>query len=315
MIADELDYDIMGRIYSKIVGPWQVRNAVRNQVLKVIDKMVIAAVTPAWKGMSSTVEALRPKIEPKIQETVGPIGELQGKLIDAIKNACLSVITPAMDEHVIPHLAKILAVIQSPVAEAFDESYRLFDSEVISKFEPKDDVESNKKEFHKMDSFPWSWKMYDCTRKVDEMYEPLWALNIVFPDIWPWSLIWHAHDHLKHKMDNAIYTFEQKLIEAQEKGEKDMKGCTDVTKHAVLADYHNDGNLQRVIYFRHLLKRIIMPPLNKVLGPLSDNLLGPINDTIPGPMQELIDIQDMFQQVVEGIVDGTIDNALSKSNS
>jgi len=35
LIADQIEWVVMGRVYSKInQGPWQVRNAVRNQVLR-----------------------------------------------------------------------------------------------------------------------------------------------------------------------------------------------------------------------------------------------------------------------------------------
>lgn len=92
LIADELDWTIMGRIYSKITGSWTVRNAMRNQVLKIIDKLVLAAVTPAWKGMDQTVTELRPKIEPKINELVKPVGEAKLQMMTKIKDACMSVV-------------------------------------------------------------------------------------------------------------------------------------------------------------------------------------------------------------------------------
>jgi len=48
MISDQIEYAVMGRIYSKITGPWPIRNTVRNQVLKTLDTIIMAGVTPAW---------------------------------------------------------------------------------------------------------------------------------------------------------------------------------------------------------------------------------------------------------------------------
>jgi hypothetical protein len=305
----------MGKVYSKLNGSWTVRNAVRNQVLKAIDKMVLAGVTPAWKVMSTTVEELRPKIEPKIKEVVEPIGKAKLEVMNKIKDGCMSIITPLLKEKVVPHLSKVVACIQSPMTEAFDESYRLFDQEVIGKFEPKGTVDENKKEFHHLDYFPHSWKFYDVTRKADVMYDPLWALNVIFDGIYPWSLIWTAHDTIRGKMDNAIYTYEQKLLEAQGKEEKDMKGCSDKLRALVLEDFKHDGNLARVIYYRDIIKEIVMPPFNKVVFPAVETILEPLNSAIPEPLQQFLDINEMFQRIVEGIIDDSIAVVLSDSNS
>jgi len=271
----------------------------------------LAAVTPAWKGMSSAVEELRPKIEPKIKELVEPIGKAKGEVIAKVKDAVMSVITPILKEHVVPHLSKVVAVIQSPMTEAFEESFKLFDQEAISKFEPKPTAEENKKEFHHLDYFPHSWKMYDITRKTDVMYDPLWALNIIFPDIYPWSLIWDSHDVLRGKMDNAIYTWEQKLLEAQEKGEeKDIKACADKLKAVVLSDYQADAKLASGLYYGDIIKKIVMPPFNKLVFPAAEAILDPLNSAIPEPMQQFLDINDMFQQIINGVIDDSIQTCL-----
>jgi len=312
LISDELDWTIMGKVYSKLNGSWTVRNAVRNQVIKAIDKMVLVAVTPAWKAMDATVKEIRPKIEPKMREAIEPIGKAKLEVMTKIKDACMSVINPILKEHVVPHLQKIVDVIQSPMNDAFMESYKLFDSEFVGKFEAKTTVDENKKEFRTLDYYPHGWKMYDVTRKADVMYDPLWALNIIFPDIYPWSLIWTAHDVLRSKMDNAIYTFEEKLVEEQAKDDKaDMKAVADKLRSVVLDQYREDGTLARILYYKDILKAIVMPPFNKLVFPAAESLLEPINSVIPDPVKEFIDINEMFQQVVESVIDESIQTILA----
>jgi len=314
LIADEIDWTVMGRVYEKIVGPWSVRWAIRNQVLKVIDKLVLVAVTPAYKAMETVVTELRPKIEPKIRELVEPIGKAKLEVMLKVKDAVMSILTPALKEHVAPHMAKIVEVIKSPMVDAFNESHKLFDEEVFSKFEAKDTVEENKKEFkNHLDSFPYSWKMYDVTRHTDAMYEPLWAMNIIFKDIVPWSLIWHAHDVLKGKMDSAVYTFEQRLLEAQEKGEeKDIKALASKLKDVVADDYRHDAKLAAIIYYRHIIKKIVMPPFNAIVNPAADAVLSPLQSVIPDPMQQFLDINDMFDKTCHAVIDESIDTVLGK---
>jgi len=313
LIADEIDWTILGGVYSKLAGPWAVRWAVRNQILKIIDKMVLAAVGPAWKLMDTAVTALRPKIEPKVSELATPIGTAKGEVMLKIRNACMSIIEPLLKEHVAPHLAKILAAIQSPMTEAFQDSIKLWNDD-IAKYEAKASAEENKKEFHHLDHAPYSHPMWEITRKADVMYDPLWALNIVFTDIYPWSLINDAHEALRGTMDNAMYTYETRLLEAFEKGEaSDVKGVSDALKSAVMADYQNDAKIATVAYYQDIMMKIIMPMFNKLVFPAAESVLEPITSAIPEAVTDFIDINDMFQQIVTGVVADSVAVCLSSA--
>jgi len=308
LISDQIEWAILGRIYSKINGPWTVRNTVRNQVLKTLDTIVSAGVGPAWKAMASAVETLRPQIEPKIKELVDPIGKAEAEMINKIKDAAMSVINPLLEKHVVPHLAKIMEIIQSPMTEAYDESYKMFDDQ-ITKFEMKSSKDELSKAFKTLDWYPRSWEMYHATQKIDILYDPLWALNIIFPDIWPWHLIWKGHDDLRTTMDNGIYTFENKILTACEGNEgalSEGKALADRMKAETMEDYHHDGKLKTVHWYCHIIKKIIMPPFNKELLPACHDIISPISDAIPEPMKQFLDIDQLFDDLVNGIVDESI---------
>jgi len=313
MISDQLDYATMGKIYGKISGPWAVRNTVRNQVLKTLDTIIMAGVTPAWKAMSSAVETLRPQIEPKIKELVDPIGKAEAEIIEKIKEGAMSIINPLLEQHVTPHLAKIMEIIQSPMTEAYDESYKMFD-EQIGKYEvkgPKDDLP---KSFRNLDYFPRSWDMYHASRKIDILYDPLWALHVIFSDIYPWSLIWRGHDEIRTTMDNAMFTFEQKLIAAAAENEaclSEGKTLVDKLKHEVMEDYKFDGKLRTVQWYCEVMKAIVMPPFNAVVMPACKTIITPIADAIPEPMKQFIDIEQMFDDIVNGIIDASIETVVA----
>jgi hypothetical protein len=313
LIADQIDYAVMGRIYSKITGPWTIRWTVRNQIIKTLDTLVMAGVTPAWKAMSSAVETLRPQIEPKIKELVDPIGKAEAELTDKIKNAAMSILDPLIEQHINPHLGKIMQIIQSPMTEAYEESFKLF-TEQIDKFEVKAPKDELVKGFRHLDWFKSSWDMYNSTRKIDILYDPLWALNIIFPDITPWSLIWRGHDQLRQTMDNAMYTFETKLLKEHETNEaclNDGKALAERFKAEVMADYQYDARLKTIAWYCEILKGIVMPPFNAVANPATDAVLGPVNDVIPDPMKQFIDIQQLFSDMVESIIDACIEKVVS----
>lgn len=115
LIADELEWDIMGRIYSKLPGPWIIRNKMRNMTLATIDGMILAAVKPAWAAMRKAVEELRPKLEPIIKKETEPIFKAELEIVGKMKETVMGALEPALNEKVTPHLGKIVSIIKSPV--------------------------------------------------------------------------------------------------------------------------------------------------------------------------------------------------------
>jgi len=311
MISDYLDWKILYKTYGNIPGPWIIRNQIRNTIIKTFDKMTLAAVTPAWKGMSTAVEAARPKIEEKLKPGLEPLFKLQQELVDKIKSACMSVIDPILKEHVVPHLSKIVEVIKSPMAEAFEITYKLYDDKV-SEWSYEGGKDEAKKKFHELDWYSWSWNMWKAFDKLDPMYEPLWALNIVFPDIYPWGLIWTGRDTLRSKMDNAIFTFEKRLVEKLDGEEKkDPKSLIDEIKKGVLADYQEDGKKATIEYYREIIMSIVMPPFQNKVFPACETLLQPINDAIPETFADILDLNGMFEDILTGIIEASIDTVLA----
>jgi len=281
--------------------------------MKSLDTLIGAGVAPAWKAMSSAVESLRPTIEPKIKELVDPIGKAEAEVMDKIKSAVMSVLDPLIEQHINPHLGKIMEIIQSPMTDAFEESYTLFQGQ-IDKFEVKGPKDELVKGFKNLDWFKSSWDMYNSTRKIDILYEPLWALNIIFPDIYPWGMIYRGHDELRRTMDNAMYTFEAKLLKAHEENESALnegKALGDRFKAEVLTDYQHDGKIRTIEWYSHVLRAIIMPPFEAVAGPATDALLSPLSDAIPEPMKQFIDPQQMFTDLLDSIVMACIKTVVS----
>jgi len=318
LIADQIDYAIMGRIYGKITGSWMIRNAVRNQVLKTLDTIISTGVAPAWKAMATTVEELRPKIEPTIREMVDPIGKAEGELVEKIKDGCMSIINPILQEHVTPHLSKIVACLTAPMNDGSETSYQLFEAKIneVEFIGNKDDA---LKAFHSkgLNWYSRSWDMYKATEKANVMYEPLWALNVIFPDIYPWSLIWDAHDDVRHLMDNALYTFEVhvcKSLEEDEKAAADAEASKALiarVKAKVMEDYRVDGRCATTLYYGRIIKKIVMPPFNGLVIPACKEILSPLAEAIPEPLRQFIDIFQLLDDVLNGIIDGCIETVVS----
>jgi hypothetical protein len=310
LISDEIEYMTLGKIYSKISGPWMVRNAARNQVLKIVDGLVMAAVTPAWAAMSKVVKEARPILEPKIKPLVEPVALAKKKVVDTITEKSLDIINPLLEKHVAPHLAKIVSIITSPVREAYDESYKIFDKH-MKEFAETVDLKTLAPAFDKLNwvGRNW-WEMRAARDKLDVMYDPLWLLHEIFTDIYPWSMIWKAHDEFSQKMDNAFYTFEVKLEKELAKNPGADKSIIEPLKAKIMKKYVHDAEIHTLEFYRYIIKCIVMPPFQATVIPACKMILEPIADTIPDPVKEFIDIMEMFDQVVDGIVDGAIDTVL-----
>lgn len=308
LISDQIDYAVMGRIYSKIQGAWQIRNLIRNKVLSALDTMVSAAVAPAWKAMSTAVEEIRPKIEPTIKELVDPIGKAEGELINKLKDGAMSIINPLLEQHVTPHLAKIMEAIQKPMTDAYDDSIKYWE-ENVGKHEikgPKGDLDKN---FSELDRLYNTYEAWNISHKIDVMYEPLWALNIIFTDIYPWGLIYQGHQEIRGFIDNAVYTFETAVKKEAEENEAclgDAKGLNDKHRATVLADYKEDAKLATLQWYAQSIKKIIMPPFNAVVIPACKAIISPISDAIPEAMKQFIDPENLFDELINGIIDESI---------
>jgi len=312
LISDQLDYAIMGRIYAKIQGAWQLRNLIRNKVLQVIDGLVMAAVTPAYKAMETVVNEIRPKIEPVIKELVDPIGTAEGELINKLKEGAMSIINPLLEQHVTPHLAKIVEAIQKPMVEGYEGSYKLWE-EAITKYEVKAPKEDLPKSFGDLDRLQYSSEMWQLVHKTDVLYDPLWLLNVIFPDISPWTLIWRAHDEMKRTLDNAVYTFEQKLVKSADESDAclaDGKATNDKIRAEVFEDYKFDAMLKTTMWYSGSIKEIIMPPFDAVVFPACRSLMNALTDSIPDAMKQFISPERLFEDLVNQIIDECIATVL-----
>jgi hypothetical protein len=158
LIADQIDYAILYKIYGNIKGPYMVRSKIRDTVLKTLNTSVAAAVTPAWKAAETGIATIRGKVEPVIRDQVKDIIEQEDNMAAKIKEGALDIITPILAEHVTPHLSKLFEIAKSPVVDAFDTAIKIFVDEV-----DKLDVKGSTKEEVLRSIYPLSWYTWGWT--------------------------------------------------------------------------------------------------------------------------------------------------------
>jgi len=308
LIGDELEYATIGKVMSKLSGPWIIRSKVRDQTLKIIDTMVSAAVTPAWTAMNKTVEELRPKIEPTIATSVDPIGKQKAELNNKLKDGCLGIINPLLDQHVTPHLSKILDIIKSPVVGGYETAAQLLETQ-FTQFAGKFNASQPEANFRDLDYWArWSWwEARAATEKFEVMYEPLWALREIFSGIYPWSSIYNGQDALRKMLDNAVWTYQLELKKAV--AENNATPC-DTAKQVTLDKFREDAKIATFLFYLGLFKAVIMPALVQLVVPACKAIIEPLASIIPDLLKQFIDPNDMFDKLLNGIVDDAIKNVL-----
>lgn len=306
LISDEIEWKTMGKILSRLTGAWSVRQAARNQALKMIDTMVSAAVKPAWAAIATAAKEARAKLEPLVATMVEPIGKAKKELNERLKSAVMDTVTPLLEEHVNPHVKKIVACVTAPVKDSFSivsSAWEKKCDEFIKEHGDSDDLIPKMGEFTRWSRWQYNW---DARNKLAEMYEPLWLLHEIFTDISPWSLVWNGYDKLYHLTDNATYTFESKLKAIQEKGELKGKAAAEKAKASVLKKFSKDVVTIVIDFFTEIIRAIIMPPFEATVMKACKALLTPLNDAIPDAVKQFIDVIKMFEKFVNSVVNECI---------
>jgi len=149
--------------------------------------------------------------------------------------------------------------------------------------------------------------MWRATEKFDATSDSLETLRIIFKDIYPWSLIWKVRDEIRSTTDNAIYTYEKRLDELGVSVENSAK-----VRVSVLEDFVHDGRRTTRNLCEHLLKLIIMPPFNAEVRPACKHVLEPIANLVPDAMKDFLDVNRLFDEVLDDVIHHTLIAVIGK---
>jgi hypothetical protein len=175
LIADQIDYAVMYKIYGNMSGPWIVRSKVRDTVLKTLNTSVSAACTPAWKACEEAIKVLRGKVDPVIHDNIGDVVSQEDSIAAKIKEGAMDIINPILSEHVTPHLTKIAEIAKSPVVEAFDKAIEIFVAETS-----KLDIKGSTKEevlrsLYPLSWYTWGWVLWPAIEKFVRILHLSWG--------------------------------------------------------------------------------------------------------------------------------------------
>ncbi|CUE90095.1 glutathione S-transferase, putative [Bodo saltans] len=289
-IADVVLYNLD----RKLTQSWTVRQKIRNKFISTVDGIVSTAVGPAWKAAYSAVEAARPEAEPKIKEGMQPIVDAQKKIQDEICKMVEAGSKDFITEKVLPHLSPLLDIVFSPVVDGFKLVIRAFD---VALERGREKYEVREDRHYMVSHHGYNSEFWDAERKIWDLYEPLWALRLVFEDIYPWSITGKARRRLRKTFDNALFTFETILEDGKESG-KTWEQAADETRARLARDCRT-GILRvlGIILFgvvENFFEKLVIRPARKLVKPLSDS--------IPAAIKDFVDPDDMLEELLYTIL-------------
>eukprot|EP01132_Coremiostelium_polycephalum_P007399 gene7399-9094_t len=307
LIATEIEYDILGRALCKLPNvPWFIRNVLRNSLVKSIEAMVTSAVGPAWAAMDKTVTEMRPQVEPKIKSEIDPIVKVEMDVQQKIRDAVIGVLEPALKEHVCPHLGKIVTIIRRPITDGFNEATKIWDGKVGAY---KGD--GTRSSFQQLRTYTKNYyTMQPAKEKISAMYKPIDELHSIFPSFSSYMVCYLIKEEIVDISDRAVYTFEKPLIEATSNG-----GFADVSnsRQTTLEKYRHDNGVVGLEQQKFVMREITKPSLLKIVNPLCKPLLKPIQSMLPQPMKDFFDIDDMFNTLVDDLINDAAQSVLENT--
>jgi hypothetical protein len=293
-INDRIADIVLSKLDRKLTMPWSARSKIRNKFIQTVDGIVTTAVGPAWKAAYSGVEALRPEVEPKIKEGMQPIVDAQKAIQDEICKLVEAGSKDFINEKVLPHLAPLLDVVFSPVVDGFKGIMRAFD---VALENGKERYESREDRLYMVWHHNYNSEYWDAERKMWDLYEPLWALRLVFEDIYPWSITGRARRRLRKTFDNALFTFETILEDGKESG-KSWEQAAEETRGRLARDCRTGilRVLGQILFgvVENFFEKLVIRPARKLVKPLSDK--------VPQAIKDFVDPDDLLEELLYTIL-------------
>jgi len=141
--------------------------------------------------------------------------------------------------------------------------------------------------------------LWPAFKPLDAMYDPLWALHVIFSDIYPWGLIYDAQHKVRGRIDAAVWCYQHRLLKEIDDNStllsnpESLKATQAKIKAAIVEELKHDAKAATDIFYVKLIKKIVMPPFNKLVKPAVKAVLDPIGSLIPDPLKEIVDPNDV----------------------
>jgi hypothetical protein len=312
MIVDRVEWDIMGDVYAKIPSGrmyWTLRHKMED----ILDATVGAVVGAGWKGVSQTIESSKPVLEEKAAASLGPIIAKKVELKGTVQGKISGTLAPMLAEVAKPVLTPVLDVLSKPVYNAYVELLKIFHkhmSEIIANGCKPHDIK------HFYGETRWYWGvMHPCYDKIREGTRSLAmeALDCVLTEVSRWDIEDTLEDRMRTFCVRAIYTWETLVFGEGEAKSAEPTSDPTTAMREVLRMMAHDGQLATDEDMGGIFCDIIKPPLGKMADPAIKTVIEPIESALPDVMASFLDLSGMVGDIIEGVIEDCVGEAVSAS--
>jgi hypothetical protein len=289
-INDQIEWQVLGRVDSKITGAWAIRQKIRNAFIAQVDTFVTAGVKPVWAGAYEAVKKIRPEIEGKLETMMEPIVEAQTKLITEINKFVESVAKDALKDKVTPHLQPLLELLFAPIIDSMRKVMAAFDKS-LENGQPK--FQKHEKNFYLVQNCWWTNEFWEAERLLWDLYDILWDMRKVFDDVYPWGILYKARRRCQKLICNALYTFE--TLHNNGKSWEEARSET----RAMLAQ-----DCQKAVAWiaGRMLEGVVDCLWTAVVVKPARDLVRPVADMVPDALKDFCDVDRLLVEVLKAVL-------------
>jgi hypothetical protein len=281
---------ILGRVESKLTGPWAMRCKIRNAFLSSTDGFVTSAVTPMWKTAYDVAQKIRPEIESKLETMMDPIVQAQTKIMESINQAIESLAKGALQDKVAPNLQPILELLFQPLITSMQKLLIAFDKSLEK---GREKYAKDEKNYYFVKNHWYTSEFWEAERVLWDLYDTLWDARTVFDEVYPWNILYKARRRIQKLLCNALYTFETLHAEGKSWEEAHSESRAMLLQDATKAIAWLAGRILEGIV-DSLWNRLVVKPARDIVRPIADQ--------IPEAVQQFCDIDRMLVEVLRNVL-------------
>ena len=326
MMSALLSFIVRERCMDRLVSdvPAFGRRKMKEKARGTIEVMVSKAIEKGWPVIVDAVALTEEPILTAITPILSPIGEAKQKIIDSMRTSISGAIAGALDATANPLIDKILPMAFGPMLNVHIQCYKVLKTVYDDVKEEVNSYETtNERQFHwrvRHVSYRVYYRTYEIAdAELDPMVDMLRALGSVPPFcyLWPRGLYWLIIDSARSLLQDALYTTEkdQRLIEIlPEGGAAVSEKLTGLYPELVQKYFEDSKTVVKETMVKILWQLIGTPIIKTVLeAPGVSDILTAANDLIPDDLKDFLSIDDMVLELLNGVVEDTIQKAVEEN--
>lgn len=305
MVSQILNYKLLRRIIDDLPES-PMRSKVAKVVTSTAEQAVMSACTAAWKASCGSVDALKGAVENSARQLLSPLFEAEANLKGNVTDAISSKLDPALSQ-VSSALQPFVSRVVQPITNGYIQAIEGFANEMRTnrlaaiKAQPS----SLKYELSRA-----SYSLRRVQSKIgDDLLGPFEQVRDILTHI-PFvkDAIQFMDDAIGAVVDDVDVLFNKALYTFQTILESDGSRDPDNILKEVIAKFVNDAKIMEgAVLINKMVGKLAQPKIDEVLDTVS-GALEPISSMIPDPVKDLIDINTIAEDIIQGVADNAFNS-------